>query len=324
MSRRPLIRIAVITAASCLISASALLVGVAAFAPAAAQEVAPPSIIYRLDKQSSYQTGCFDPCLCPLLVETATRGTMNLTAAGSDGLFAVYKVTDVNWTVSLGDPELRVTGSGTYRIGGDFALQEQLELDLQLGDQPTQHFDSGLVLAGDFPSIAVAISINGLYCYDTVFVVHASPVPREQVHPYRLRGESTFQRGCVGLCDCLSGEEQPISGTFSLVDLEHNSLFSEYAVVKVRWQVDPGGSTSGESLPLRGYGNYRIGGEFAVQQRLILDLSVGSDPVSRFDSGLVVPGAKFPRIAAQITSGDPRCFLTVIDLLAQPQRHRRR
>jgi hypothetical protein len=78
--------------------------------PAAAQttDLGGP-VIYRLEKGSTYQHGCFAPCECPLFEEVPVRGTFILTPAGSDPLFTYYKVTDINWTVSLGDPELRIT-----------------------------------------------------------------------------------------------------------------------------------------------------------------------------------------------------------------------
>src|SRR5918995_1043371 len=59
--------------------------------------------IYRLEKGSTYQYGCFPPCLCPILAAVSVRGTFALAFVGFDGLFATYKVTDVNWTASLGD-----------------------------------------------------------------------------------------------------------------------------------------------------------------------------------------------------------------------------
>jgi hypothetical protein len=309
----------------------ALLSVLAAGSPPAASQTTDVATagIYRLDKGATYQTGCFEPCLCPILVETPVRGTMTLTHAGFDGLFDTYKVGDVNWTVSLGDPELRVTGSGTYRIGGEFALRQQLELDLVVGENPVDHFDSGLVPARDFPSISVTVSIHGMYCHDTVFVVNASPVPERQIRPYRLYGDSTFQRGCVGMCDCLAGEELPIQGTFALVDVAQDPALSEFmamfAVVNVRLQVDLDGSGPDEPVPVRGFGAYNVGGEVALEQRLVLDLEIGAEPQARFDSGRVRGGANFPLIDARIVNGDPLCFETVIDLHARPRRpHRRR
>src|SRR6266850_2611202 len=106
-----------------------------------AQTTVSAPLLYRLDKESMFQRGCFEPCLCPIMERAATRGTFVLTPAGSDPLFSYYKISDVNWTVALGDPELRITGSGTYRIGGEFALEQRLEMDLKVGDGPVEHYD---------------------------------------------------------------------------------------------------------------------------------------------------------------------------------------
>ncbi|HEY5657862.1 MAG TPA: hypothetical protein VIY27_08735 [Myxococcota bacterium] len=283
--------------------------------------------LYRLDAGSTYQTGCFDPCMCPIMAEVPVLGTLTLAFAGSDGLFDVYEIRDVNWMVRLGDAELRVAGSGRFRIGGEFALEQQLELDLQVGDRPIQHFDSGRVPAKGTASIDATVSVSGMFCFDTVFVVRASPVPPAAIRPYRLETGSAFQRGCVGMCDCLAGEPLPIRGTFGLVDLAREpavgELFSRFAVVNVRWRVDLDGAGPAGAVPIRGFGSYERGGEFALQERLLLDLTLDGEPPARFDSGVVAGGAQFPRLDIQVANGDPQCFQTTIDVRARPSRRLR-
>src|SRR6266487_3476179 len=210
-----------------------LLLGVVAVnTPASAQT----STLYRLNKDSTFQQGCFPPCLCPIMIAVPVKGTFVLTPTGFDGLFDTYAVTDVNWLVSIGGNDTTVTGSGTYKIGGEFALQQQLSLDLQVGGDKAQHFDSGLVTGpAPFPDIKVTISVNGQVCFDTVFEVSASPVPLDQINPYRLLAGSTFQRGCFEACDCALGPLDQIVGTFDLVPLDTTPLFREFAVVNVRW-----------------------------------------------------------------------------------------
>jgi hypothetical protein len=287
-----------------------------------AQTDATRPVLYRLEKGSTYQFGCFEPCLCPILDAVPVRGTFVLTFAGFDGLFTTYKVTDVNWTASLGDPELRITGSGTYTTGGEFAVQQRLVLDLKVGDQPVEHFDSGLVTGSrvPFPGIDLRVSIHGEYCFDTVIEVNALPVPPDQIHPYRLGPSSTFTRGCFDPCDCPVGAPQPIDGTFALVDLRQDPLFTEFAVVDVRWVVSSSDGTTATGIPVRGFGTYRFGGEVAVQQQLALDLTVGAEDPAHFDSGLVAGGAGFPRIDTTISINGAVCFDTVIDVHARPLR----
>ena len=283
-----------------------------------------PSGIYRLDKESTFQRGCFDPCYCPIMAEVPVRGTFQLAPAGFDGLFQIYEITDINWTVSLGDPELRITGFGTYRVGGEFALQQELSLDLLVGDAPAQHFESGLVPPGaQLPSLAATISANKMLCFDTVIVLEASPVPQAEIHPYRLLRDSTFQRGCFGTCDCLLMEPQPVLGTFALVGLQRNPLFTEFAVVNVRWRTALLSDTTETTVPIRGFGMYTYGGEFALVERLGLNLTVDGEPMTHYDSGLVPVGASFPRIDTSISIDDLVCYDTLIHVDAWPRRNRR-
>src|SRR6266487_1655234 len=132
-----------------------LLLGVVAVnTPASAQT----STLYRLNKDSTFQQGCFPPCLCPIMIAVPVKGTFVLTPTGFDGLFDTYAVTEVNWVVSIGGANTTVTGRGTYKIGGEFALQQQLSLDLQVGGDKVQHVDSGLV-AGPVPFPEIKITI---------------------------------------------------------------------------------------------------------------------------------------------------------------------
>ena len=133
--------------------------------------------VYWLNKDSTFQQGCFPPCLCPVMVSSAVKGTFVLTPTGFDGLFNTYAVEDVRWVVSIGGTNMLVTGQGTYKLGGEVALQQELSLYLQVGGATVAHFDSGLVpVLNQFPDINVTISTNGQVCFDTVFGVSASPV----------------------------------------------------------------------------------------------------------------------------------------------------
>lgn len=276
--------------------------------------------IYRLNPISTFQQGCFPPCLCPVLLAGGVRGTFVLTPTGFDGLFNNYAVTDVNWTATEGDDDVRITGSGTYKVGGEFAVQQQLTLDLTVGARPIQHFDSGLVPGGgQFPDINVPVSLHGQQCFDTVVVVDASPVPTEQTHPYALLSESTYQKGCFAPCLCAIGIQRPITGTFVLVDLRQDPLFTEFAVVNVDWLVGPSpGASDWTGIPVRGFGTYRVSGEFAGEQQLSVDLQVGESSPVHFDSGPVPSWGGFPRIDIEVSIHGRVCLDTVIDVHALP------
>ena len=271
--------------------------------------------LYRLNKDSTFQQGCFPPCLCPITIPVPVKGTFVLTPTGFDGLYDTYAVADVNWLVSMGGTNATVTGSGTYKVGGEFALQQQLALDLQIGGDKAQHFDSGLMTGpAPFPDIQVTISMNGQVCFDKVFDVSASPVPPDQIQPYRLLEGSTFQRGCFGACNCALGPIDQMIGTFDLVPLDTTPLSREFAVVNARWKaLEPA-----TPIPVGGYGTYTVSGEFAVQNRLRMFLSVDNQVPVQFDSGWVAGGGTFPDIDTRISISGAICFDTVMNIHAAP------
>ncbi len=299
-------------------AALALLTLVAATRTAGARTAGDPTpTLYRLNQGSTYEQGCFGPCLCPVLVDAPVKGTFELTPTGSDGLFNTYAVTDVNWVVPIDGTDTIVSGSGTFRIGGEFALQQQLSLDLQVGGGKAEHFDSGLVTGpAPFPNLKVTISMNGQTCFDTVFQLSASPVPRDQIRYYSLRPDSTFQRGCFGACDCAIGQPERIAGTFALVPLEATTRPREFAVVDVSWEV----SDTSDTVPVSGFGTYKIVGQSAAEQELSLLLQVGDEEPLHFDSGLVPVGGNFPAIDIRISVSGAICYDTVIDVHAQPHK----
>lgn len=305
-----------------LVQALVLAALAAQSSPLSAQTSAasPAPTIYRLNKTSTYRHGCFAPCMCPVMESGSERGTFTLSFVGYDGLFSVYRIRDVSWIVTAPSGEIQVTGSGTYRVGGEFAIQQRLEMDLQVGTNPVDHYDSGLIAGGgDFPRINLTISIHGQYCFDTVFGVDASPVPEPEVVRYRLQPGSTFQRGCYNMCDCAIGALLPMRGGFALVPLKVDPLFTEYSVVSVDWRVgaDPTAASSAE-LPITGFGDYKVGGEFAVQQQMTATLTVGTESPALYDSGLVSGGGNFPTIDIAIINGANSCVQTTLTLHAKP------
>lgn len=127
---------------------------------------------------AEFMQGCFPPCLCPIMWTGETSGTMRITLTKTDPLYAYYAVDQVQWTVKvngLTNP-IKVSGSGTYTVGGEVALLHRLELDLSLDGQPAEHFDSGWVPpTTTLPYLDATVSVNNQFCWDTVFRVLAGP-----------------------------------------------------------------------------------------------------------------------------------------------------
>jgi len=138
---------------------------------------APASTLYTLLPDSTFPRGCFGPCLCPVELGQALRGSFLLIEdTGSPASpFRDFEVHDVQWFVDLGGQTVPITGSGHYRFGGEVALTQQLTLDLQVGGGPVQHFDSGVVAGSSFTVIDIRISVSGAVCFNTVITVDAQP-----------------------------------------------------------------------------------------------------------------------------------------------------
>jgi hypothetical protein len=136
-----------------------------------------PSRSYTLVPDSDFEVGCFDPCACPILIQSPLQGgfTLSPTGTAGPGPGIVYDVTDLAWVVRGYDRDLSVTGSGTYRIVPESPRLHQMTLDLSVDGQPRQVFDSGLVPGGeDLSAIRIRISTGGEFCWDSVFTVHAT------------------------------------------------------------------------------------------------------------------------------------------------------
>jgi hypothetical protein len=148
-----------------------------AAAPAQTQTSHPDTVVYGLSRESQFEWGCFAPCVCPVFTRQPVDGTFKLTKTGSDPLFDYYSVTEVKWKAAGATTPTLIEGSGTYRRGGEAALQEQLTLDLSFDGGRAQRFDSGLrPPQAPFPEIHTTISLHGEYCLDSAIVVIARPI----------------------------------------------------------------------------------------------------------------------------------------------------
>jgi hypothetical protein len=269
--------------------------------------------LYRLSPQSNLEEGCFPPCECPVRIVDGVMGTFLMTPAAPDPLFQVFDVTDVNWLVpGLG---YRVTGSGTYRIGGEFARMHQLQLDLKVADRDVQHYDSGLIAGGaEFPAIVLSIAMNNMICHDTVFNLQAKPVLANEIVPFVLRG-SSYQEGCYGPCLCVI-VSHVMEGRFGLLPLNDTDTGADFAVVDIGWQVrwSATGTTTDRTL-VSGYGIYRV--FKTAQQRMILDLIEDGRGPTRFDSGDVPGGTDRRRVDVDVAANGFACYDRVYSIHAK-------
>ena len=126
---------------------------------------------------SEFEWGCFGPCMCPVIARSPLTGSFWLRLSSVDPLYTHYDVLDVQWKAPGDTQAVTITGSGTYRRGGEAALMEELALDLTFDGRPPRHFDSGLKpVKAPFPEIDTRVSLHDQYCFDSVLVVDAKPL----------------------------------------------------------------------------------------------------------------------------------------------------
>lgn len=148
------------------------------FALGAAPSRALDSSLYKLTEESHYIEGCFDPCMCPIFMNISLQGSFQLLPVSQTEDGAFFDVLAVDWAFIQEGEIVPVSGSGLYQVEAE---QHRLTLDLKVGDDPVQHFDSGLVpLQSELPGISISVALNDFFCYDYVFGIIAIPAPVEQ------------------------------------------------------------------------------------------------------------------------------------------------
>lgn len=145
-----------------------------------------PASVYALTADSRMLEGCFAPLDCPVAGSEDLGGTFRLELVAAGGAVDLYAVRDVFWLVRIYGEDVPITGSGTYLDG---LVQDRLQLELTIGDEEAQRFDSGRV-PGRGPlgssDIDIAISINGQQHFDTVIDVRAVAFPPAERTPCGL------------------------------------------------------------------------------------------------------------------------------------------
>jgi len=110
------------------------------------------------------------------------RGSFSLRLLELNPLFARYAVENISFVAgSPGGLQYHVTGSGTYRFGGEVALQQEMTLDVVIDNgysaKPAT-FDSGLVSVNrPWPIIAITLpQTNGTQTQTYTLQVNAAPL----------------------------------------------------------------------------------------------------------------------------------------------------
>ena len=280
--------------------------------------------VYRLGDDATFQEGCFDPCLCPLLATAPVRGTMVLGRPVTGDVVDFREISEINWFVGIpGETRHRITGTGNYRVTNYSAERlHALELELSIDGGETQFFFSDFVpLDVNDGSFDITVSMNGLFCYDIAIRVDAAPVPRRELISYRLIESSTYQQGCFDPCDCLLEEPRPLRGRFDLVKLFDAGTYAEFAMARVRLGVRPG-DLAASLMAYSGFGRYTLIQGFAGPAHAMeLALASPLGEIMHFDSGLRNTDIAFPLIDIVVDMNDMVCFDRVIRIRARPRPH---
>lgn len=87
----------------------------------------------KLDGESTYRENyCLGPCLCAPAGQTGQlSGAFTVELIDQDPWTLYYRVYAVNMTGQLPDRTARISGTGTYEYGGDFALTHTIKLELE-------------------------------------------------------------------------------------------------------------------------------------------------------------------------------------------------
>lgn len=138
--------------------------------------------LYRLDRTSTIERGCFPPCMCPMLETIPLTGTFRLSLISVGNVFDFYEVTGVRFKFESAAGEVtEITGSGTYAVSTIADLQ-RMNLTLVVGaEEPTDYHSDEVPGGAAFPKIRIPVSINGGFCHDTVLTLHARPARRLHV-----------------------------------------------------------------------------------------------------------------------------------------------
>jgi hypothetical protein len=194
-----------------------------------------------------------------------------------------------------------------------------LDLDLSIDGAAPQHFFSDFVpVTQNDGTMNIPISINGVFCRDTVIRVSASPVRQQEIQRYRFVRGSTYQQGCFEPCDCPLEQQRPLAGRFVLVPLLNYGTYVEYSVVQVRMRTGPA-TNAGAAVAISGFGSYKLIQGFAGPMQIMdLWLSLNGAAPNHFDNSDSNARAMFPAIEVVVDMNNQVCYDVVLSIKANP------
>lgn len=111
---------------------------------------------YQLIEGSTLVQDCM--VCAPSFLEQPLRGGFVLELAESNPLFTTYKVSALSFSTGKGSaPFFLIEGTGTYRIGGEVALRQTMELDLTINGRKTGMTNSTAQPGRRWPMIGVSL-----------------------------------------------------------------------------------------------------------------------------------------------------------------------
>jgi hypothetical protein len=202
-----------------------------------------------------------------------------------------------------------VTGNGYYRRGGRGPIVRSLTLEAE-ADGERVDFDSGSQPDSDgWPRIDIEVkgATDGAQ-----WLLHVIAVPLLQSWHYSLIDGSTL------LDDCAVCDRPPLllklSGGFDLVLTEENPLFSRYRLFDIDLQAP---FVDGTFYRITGEGDYQVGGEVVIVQKLQLDADVeasadGESRVTTFTDTTASPQRRWPMLQLDATDDSGTILSTII------------
>ena len=164
--------------------AGLLLAGAGAACICAQAQISPPQP-YTLIPGSQLTDDCLDCDRIPIVVPMT--GTFNLHRLHEDTLFTHYELRDISFHAGTNPgPEYQVIGSGTYQVGGEVAVQQDMFLDLEISNSvagtKAQCVNPDRFMAQPWPKLQIdLVQTNGTPSQVYYLSLIAVPVPTLRV-----------------------------------------------------------------------------------------------------------------------------------------------